>query len=86
KITEVHLHNDGTGLGIYVRIDHGNGYSTLYGHLASVCVKEGQTVEKGQQIGIMGKTGAATGIHVHIEVYIDGQRVDPITYFDYEFM
>ncbi len=86
KITEVHLHNDGTGLGIYVRIDHGNGYSTLYGHLASVCVKEGQTVEKGQQIGIMGKTGAATGVHVHIEVYIDGQRVDPITYFEYEFM
>ncbi|MBR5005548.1 MAG: peptidoglycan DD-metalloendopeptidase family protein [Clostridia bacterium] len=86
KVTEVHLQNDGTGLGIYVRINHGNGYSTLYGHLASVCVTEGQIVEKGQQIGIMGKTGAATGIHVHIEVYIDGQRVDPITYFDYEFM
>lgn len=83
KVTEVHLTDDGTGLGYYVRIDHGNGYVTLYGHLKSACVKVGQVVTKGQQIGMMGRTGCATGTHVHFEVYLNGTLQDPLNYVDY---
>ena len=82
-VTEVHLRDDGTGLGYYVRIDHGNGYMTLYGHVKSATVQVGDKVEKGQQIAWMGKTGAATGIHVHYEVYLYGKLQDPINYVDY---
>ncbi len=82
-VTEVHLVDDGTGLGYYVRIDHGNGYMTLYGHLASSKVTVGQKVEKGQVIAMMGRTGAATGTHVHYEVYLHGVLQDPIDFVNY---
>ena len=82
-VTEVHLKDDGTGLGYYVRINHGNGYMTLYGHISSACVKVGQVVEKGEKIAMMGKTGAATGVHLHFEVYLHGQLQDPLNYVDY---
>ncbi len=82
-VTEVHLTDDGTGLGYYVRINHGNGYETLYGHLKSACVKVGQTVTKGQQIGMMGRTGCATGTHVHLEIRLNGELQDPLNYVDY---
>ncbi len=71
---------DQGGLGLYVKIDHGNGLSTLYAHLKEINVKVGQTVEKGQRIGVMGQTGAATGVHVHIEVFLNGNRTDPLNY------
>lgn len=59
-------------LGNYVTINHGNGYYTLYGHLHSRLVVEGQTVQKGQQIGTMGHTGFATGTHLHFGLYRNG--------------
>ena len=59
-------------LGNYVTIDHHNGYYTLYGHLHSLTVSEGQTVSKGQQVGTMGHTGFATGTHLHFGLYRNG--------------
>ena len=65
------------GYGNCVMINHGNGMVTLYGHLNSMSVSPGQTVSKGQQIGIMGNTGDSFGIHLHFEVIINGTNVDP---------
>lgn len=62
----------GGSLGNYVTIKHDNGYYTLYGHMASRTVAEGQTVRKGQQIGTMGHTGFATGTHLHFGLYKNG--------------
>lgn len=59
-------------LGNYVTINHGNGYYTLYAHLHSRTVAEGQTVQKGQQVGTMGHTGFATGTHLHFGLYRNG--------------
>lgn len=59
-------------LGNYVTINHGNGYYTLYAHMHSRIVSEGQTVQKGQQIGTMGHTGFATGTHLHFGLYKNG--------------
>lgn len=63
-----------------VIIDHGNGYETLYGHLSSISVTEGQVVEKGQKIGVMGSTGDSTGVHLHFEVIRNGRSVNPLNF------
>ena len=69
-----------SGYGNFVSIDHGNGIITNYGHLSSFKCKEGDIVSAGDAIGTMGKTGQATGTHLHYEVSVDGQRVNPIDY------
>ncbi len=66
------------GAGKNVKIDHGNGYVSWYMHLAKVGVKKGDHVEKGQVIGIMGRTGSATGIHLHLTVYHNGDLMNPL--------
>ena len=66
--------------GNYVIIDHG-GTSTVYAHMSSLAVSEGQTVGQGQTIGYVGATGRATGTHLHFEVYVGDGRVDPAQYF-----
>lgn len=67
--------------GYHVKIDHGDGFTTLYAHMqAGLKVAPGQTVSQGQQIGIMGTTGASTGVHLHFEVTSGGNLVDPLTY------
>lgn len=68
------------GLGNMVRIDHGNGVETVYGHLDSIKVKVGDNVQRGQGVGIMGTTGASTGIHLHFEVYVNGAVQNPMGY------
>ena len=60
-----------------VVIDHGNGNSTLYAHMSSRAVSEGQMVTQGQTIGYVGNTGNSKGNHLHLEVRVNGQRVDP---------
>ena len=65
------------GYGIMVEIDHGGGLSTRYGHLAEVLVEEGQAVEAGAPVGRLGSTGRSTGPHLHYEVRVDGEPVDP---------
>lgn len=69
------------GWGNYVMIDHGNGMQTLYAHMSSRAVSVGQTVSRGQVIGYVGSTGMSTGPHLHFEMYINGSRVDPETYY-----
>lgn len=65
--------------GNYVSISHGNSDSTLYGHMTSRAVSEGQVVKQGQLIGYVGSTGRSTGYHLHFEVRIGGSRVDPLS-------
>ncbi len=65
------------GYGNYILIDHGDHYSTGYGHLSAIYVSIGQVVQRGQAIGAVGSTGQSTGPHLHFEVRIDGKPVDP---------
>ena len=71
--------NDG-GYGNMVDIDHGNGIMTRYGHAMQVVVTAGQQVKRGQIIAYMGSTGYSTGPHVHYEVRVNGQAVNPSSY------
>ncbi len=64
-------------LGKNVTISHGNGYTTVYGHMSNFAVKAGQKVKRRDIIGYIGQTGKAAGPHVHYEVFKDGKRVDP---------
>jgi murein DD-endopeptidase MepM/ murein hydrolase activator NlpD len=68
------------GYGNFIVIDHGNGYSTLYGHMLnnSMVVSAGQKVSQGQKIGIMGSTGRSTGPHLHFEVKSTKGNLDPL--------
>ena len=63
--------------GIYVEIDHGNGFHTIYGHMSAVLVKTGQVVARGQEIGLMGATGRASGPHLHFEIRYQGVPQNP---------
>ena len=66
--------------GNYIVIDHGNGWTTLYAHMSSRAVSVGTAVNKGQVIGYIGTTGVSTGPHLHFEVSINGEKVDPVKY------
>lgn len=67
--------------GNYVVVSHGGGQSTLYAHMRSRAVSEGQSVTQGQTLGYVGSTGSSTGNHLHFEVRLNGGRVDPLDYF-----
>jgi murein DD-endopeptidase MepM/ murein hydrolase activator NlpD len=69
---------DDGGYGNKVVIDHQNGYKTIYAHLDSISVSAGQTIGRGEKIGIMGMTGESTGVHLHIEVYKNGSLINPL--------
>jgi murein DD-endopeptidase MepM/ murein hydrolase activator NlpD len=60
-----------------VFIDHGQGFITMYCHLSEIGVEEGQPVEAGETIGLVGKTGRVTGAHLHLGTYLNGTAVDP---------
>ena len=76
--------NYGTGYGGYgnvVAINHGGGYSTLYGHCSSVAVQTGQSVTKGQVIAYVGNTGDSQGAHCHFEIRVNGVAKNPLNWF-----
>ena len=86
--TAIHATADGVvtqagwhgGYGNTVIVRHAFGIETLYAHLHSVNVREGQRVSRGDRIGGMGTTGRSTGVHLHYEVRLGGRPIDPMTY------
>ena len=68
------------GYGLYVAMNHGNEYSTNYGHLHDINVKDGQEVKRGEIIGYVGNSGRSTGPHLHYEIRVNGVPVNPERY------
>jgi murein DD-endopeptidase MepM/ murein hydrolase activator NlpD len=71
---------DNSGYGNRVVIDHGNGYVTWYGHMSKILVVAGQTVKRGDQIGLEGSTGRSTGPHLHFEIRRGNTHFDPLLF------
>ena len=70
------------GYGNMVEIDHGNGVATRYAHLSTVLVKAGDRVKAGEVIAKSGNTGRSTGPHLHYEIRLNGNAVDPMRFLD----
>ncbi|GHV43933.1 peptidase M23 [Bacteroidia bacterium] len=70
-----------SGYGNCIEIDHSYGYITLYGHLSKILVREGQQVNRGEIIGAVGSTGLSTGPHLHYEVHLNGNVMNPQNYY-----
>jgi murein DD-endopeptidase MepM/ murein hydrolase activator NlpD len=68
---------DAGGYGLMVEVDHGNGMRTRYGHLSRIDVSVGDKLTVGSVLGAVGSTGRSTGPHLHYEVRVDNQPVDP---------
>ncbi|MDI9355516.1 MAG: M23 family metallopeptidase [Chitinophagaceae bacterium] len=88
--TEIHATGNGVvilvkstfwGYGKHIMIDHGFGYKTLYAHMSSFNVKQGQKVTRGDIIGFVGSTGKSTAPHLHYEIHINGKRENPVAFF-----
>ena len=88
--SEIYASGDGTvesvnsgkrGMGNYIVINHGFGYTSVYAHLDSFAVRTGQTVHRGDVIGYVGDTGLSIAPHLHYEILLNGQHVDPVNYF-----
>ena len=67
------------GYGHYVVVRHSSGNTTLYAHLSSRSVKEGDSVKQGDVVGLVGSTGRSTGNHLHYEIRVNNERIDPVT-------
>ena len=70
------------GYGNYVMIEHEDGYSTLYAHMEDILTEEGKTVQKGDEIGTVGSTGRSTGPHLHFELRLNDEPIDPEEYWE----
>lgn len=68
--------------GRYLYLTHPNGVTTFYAHCSKLCVKQGETVQAGQTVALVGSTGKSTGAHLHFEVRLDGVRLDPLYYIE----
>ena len=62
-------------------VQHDNGIATLYAHMSSRAVSEGQIVTQGQTLGYVGSTGSSTGNHLHLEFRVNGKRQDALNYY-----
>jgi murein DD-endopeptidase MepM/ murein hydrolase activator NlpD len=72
-----HVVVSSTGYGLHLIVDHGQGLTSLYGHLSAVAVADGEAVGRGEVIGAVGSTGNSTGPHLHFEIRRDGLPEDP---------
>jgi len=79
--TVVRADADASGYGNHVRINHGYGYLTLYGHMSKINVRPGQRVHRGDVIGFVGNTGKSVGPHLHYEVHKNGQPINPVNFY-----
>jgi len=88
--TEIYASGDGTisgvfsnrrGMGNYIIIDHGFGYTSTYAHLDSFAARNGQKVSRGDVIGYVGNTGLSVAPHLHYEIKLNDTNVDPVNYF-----
>lgn len=73
--------NKASGFGNHIRIDHGYGYITIYAHLNDYNVKVGEKVQRGDLIGFVGNTGRSRGPHLHYEVHLNGERLNPVNFY-----
>ncbi|HSM64119.1 MAG TPA: M23 family metallopeptidase [Gillisia sp.] len=73
--------NRSTGYGNHIRIDHGFGYTSLYGHLYKYNVRRGQKVKRGDVIGFVGSTGRSEAPHLHYEIFMNEDRINPINFY-----
>ncbi len=73
--------NNSSGYGKHIRLDHGYGYMSLYGHLSKYNVRSGQKVKRGDIIGFVGNTGRSEAPHLHYEVWKEGERINPINFY-----
>lgn len=73
--------NRSTGYGNHIRIDHGYGYTSLYGHLYKYNVRRGQKVKRGDVIGFVGSTGRSEAPHLHYEIFMNEDRINPINFY-----
>jgi len=71
-----------SGLGNHITVDHGEGVTSVYGHLASISVQLGQAVDKRTVLGFEGSTGDSTGTHLHFEIRLNGQATDPLQFIN----
>jgi murein DD-endopeptidase MepM/ murein hydrolase activator NlpD len=71
-----------SGYGNLVVIDHGGGVETAYGHASEILVDVGEDTDPGEEISLTGNTGNSTGPHLHFEVRIDGEQVDPLVWLE----
>jgi murein DD-endopeptidase MepM/ murein hydrolase activator NlpD len=71
---------EGNGFGNFVILRHGNGYETVFGHMSKRLVKEGERIQRGQVVGLMGNTGRSTGPHLHYEVRYNRKPINPKKY------
>ena len=69
------------GFGNHIKLDHGNGYTTLFAHLSKINVKHGQKIKRGEIIGLTGNTGRSTAPHLHYEIHHYGEPKNPLDYF-----
>ena len=87
--TPIHAPADGVvkrayyagGFGNHIKLDHGNGYTTLFAHLSKIKVKHGQKVRRGEVIGLTGNTGRSTAPHLHYEIHHYGESKNPLDFF-----
>lgn len=76
--TVIYAGREFRGYGKMVLIESGNGWATLYAHFDKILVSEGQRIRKGEIVGAMGRTGRATGVHLHFEIRKDRGPIDPL--------
>ncbi|TYB75810.1 M23 family metallopeptidase [Bizionia myxarmorum] len=77
----VRADNQSSGYGNHIRIDHGFGYVSLYGHLYKYNVKKNQKVKRGDLIGFVGNSGRSSGPHLHYEIFKDEERINPLNFY-----